>query len=104
MPSLGTIAIKGKSGRRYVFKTYPLETVFKKDLAGVYLLTKRTFSEAAKTQRHKPLMLGHNANLREPNIDTSDPFYADANCICILVEKDEVARQGIHQDLESSGS
>ncbi|MBN1943779.1 MAG: hypothetical protein JW849_10845, partial [Phycisphaerae bacterium] len=60
--------------------------------------------ETARTQRHKPLMLGHNANLREPNIDTSDPSYAGANCICVLKEQDEVARQGIHQDITSSGS
>ncbi|MBN1553950.1 MAG: hypothetical protein JXA11_04340 [Phycisphaerae bacterium] len=104
MSSLGTIKIKGKSGKAYKFKSYPLDTVFDEGLGGVYILTKRRFREATRTQRHKPLMLGHNANLRESNIDTSDPFYADANCICVLVEKDEIARQGIHQDLTLSGS
>lgn len=104
MPSLGTIAIKGKSGRKYVFRAYPLNTVFEEGLAGVYILTKRTFNQAARSQRHKPLILGHNDNLHQPNIDTSDPHYSDANCICVLEEKDKVARLGIHQDLASSGS
>lgn len=104
MPSLGTITMRGKSGKTYEFRAYPIKTVFKEGLSGVFILTRRTYREATRSKRHKPLILGHNANLRKSNVDTTDPLYSDANCICILAEKDESARLEIHQDLALSGS
>jgi hypothetical protein len=99
MASLGTITLVGKSGARYRFMAYPLGTIFKKGFAAVFIATQRTLKPPAGSVRHKPLFLGHSADLHAPNVDVSNALPAAANCICVHAEKNERERLDITQDL-----
>jgi hypothetical protein len=92
--------LTGKSGSQYKFNAYPLETVFKKGLAAVYLVTRRVHVKPSGAVKHKEICLGQTDDLRQP-ITGQGEFVTSqgANCICVHGEKDQVRRLGIHQDL-----
>lgn len=99
MPRLGVLRLTGKSGNRYRFHAYPLATVFRKGLAGVYVVTRRVRSADTGAARHKEFSLGQTGDLRQLLDASHAQWAAKANCICVLGEKDEIARRDIREDL-----
>ena len=98
----GDITFTGKSGMKYRFQTWSLETRFKA-LAAVYFVTKRaqdngTYHRAS----HDSIYIGQTANLADPFATESqfDCFRKHgANCICIHLLEDEERRVAMEEDL-----
>lgn len=100
MNKLGTIKFSGKSGARYAFAAYPLETVFDEAFGGVYVVTRRRQGKSRKGFAHKRICTGHSGDLRQLMTGDERSFSErGANCICVHAEKDECARQNIERDL-----
>ena len=100
MNKLGTVKFSGKSGARYAFAAYPLETVFEKEFSGVYVVTRRRQGKSKSGFVHKRICTGQSDGLRQPVTSDEQSFSArGANCICLHAEKDRGARQKIEQDL-----
>lgn len=100
MPSLGTVTLAGKTGKAHKFRVYPLGTVFKKGLAGVFVLTERTLRDTTGSMRHRPLFVGQSGDLRQPHAGAANALTkGSANCICVCAEPDAGLRQGIQEDL-----
>lgn len=99
MNKLGVVRLTGKSGTKYKFGAYPLDTVFKKGMAGVYVVTKRV-RKGSGAVKHREIQLGQTGDLGLPLSEAAESFVtAGANCICVHGEKDEAVRRGIQQDL-----
>jgi hypothetical protein len=98
----GDITFSGKSGAKYRFQAWSLETRFKA-LAAVYFVTKRaqdggTYNRAS----HDSIYIGQTANLADPFATGSqfDCFRKHgANCICIHLIEDESRRIAAEEDL-----
>ena len=83
----------------YKFGAYPLDTVFKKGMGGVFVVTRRVRKNSGAV-KHREIHLGQTGDLRKPLPDTAGSFTtAGANCICVHGEKSETTRQLIQQDL-----
>jgi len=98
----GSIIFSGKSGERYRFESWPLETRFKA-FAGVYFVTKRsvenkTYSRAS----HDNIYIGQTANMADP-FATQSQFECfkkhGANCVCVCLVESEEQRISMEQDL-----
>jgi len=98
----GSISFTGKSGERYRFESWSLETRFK-PLAAVYFVTKRknersTFNRA----QHDSIYIGQTANLADP-FATHSRFHCfakhGANCVCIHLLESEEERIAVESDL-----
>lgn len=103
------ITFTGKSGEKYRFQVWSLETRFK-PMAAVYFVTKRA-KENSNYRRasHDSIYIGRTANLADP-FGTESQFDCfrkhGANCVCIclidreeqriLVEEDLAALHGTH--------
>lgn len=96
------ITFSGKSGEKYRFQVWSLETRFR-PLAAVYFVTKRardnsTYSRAS----HESIYIGQTANLADP-FATQMQFDCfrkhGANCICIYLLEDEQQRVAVENDL-----
>ena len=100
MNKLGTIKFSGKSGERYAFTAYPLETVFDEAFSGVYVVTRRKEGKAKKGFVHKRLCTGQSDDLRQ-SLASVEPSFSSrgANCICVHAENDQAARRKIELDL-----
>jgi hypothetical protein len=99
MTRLGVVRLTGKSGTKYKFGAYPLDTVFKKGMAGVFVVTRRVRKDSGAV-KHREIHLGQTGDLRLPVPDEGGSFVtAGANCICFHGEKNETTRQQIQQDL-----
>ena len=100
MNKLGTIKFSGKSGARYAFVAYSLETLFDEALGGVYVATRRKEGKSKKGFVHKRICTGQSDDLRQ-SMASIEPSFSErgANCICIHAENDQAARQKIEQDL-----
>ncbi len=100
MNKLGTIKFSGKSGERYPFVAYSLETVFDKAFSGVYVATRRKEGKSKKGFVHKRICTGQSDDLRQ-SLASVEPSFSErgANCICVHAENDQAARQKIEQDL-----
>lgn len=105
MSSLGNILFSGKSGSKYRFHVWPLETRFK-PLAGVYFVTRRAYENRNyRVASHEGILIGQTGNL-------AAVFEADtllerlrkhgANCICVCPIADEGQRIAMEQDLLAS--
>jgi hypothetical protein len=107
MATYGGITFVGKSGEKYYFHAWPLETKFK-SVGAVYFVTKRGFTN--KTYRiagHEAIYIGQTENL-------TDPFAAHlqlgcfrkhgANCVCVYLVEDPERRLAIVQDLLAAHS
>jgi len=96
------ITFSGKSGEKYRFQAWSLETRFK-PMAAVYLVTKRAFDSATYNRAcHDSIYIGQTANLADPFATGSlfDCFTKHgANCICIYLLEDEEQRIAVEQDL-----
>jgi hypothetical protein len=107
MANYGGITFTGKSGEKYFFRAWPLETHFK-SVAAVYFVTKRGFSN--KTYRiagHEGIYIGQTTNLTDPFATQAhlDCFGKHgANCVCVLVIENEERRRAVEQDMLSAHS
>jgi len=100
MNKLGTVKFSGKSGARYAFIAYPLETVFDEAFGGVYVVTRRRQGKSKRGFVHKRICTGQSDELRQVLTSQERSLSAQgANCICVHAEKDEGTRQEIEQDL-----
>ena len=102
MATYGGITFTGKSGEKYFFHAWPLETQFS-SVAAVYYVTKRSFSN--KTYRiasHEGIYIGQTGNLPESfaNQVQLDRFKKHgANCVCVHVMANEERRQLVARDM-----
>ncbi|HEX9685276.1 MAG TPA: hypothetical protein VGA25_05430 [Burkholderiales bacterium] len=96
------ITFTGKSGEKYHFQAWSLESRFK-PLAAVYFVTKRardntTYARAS----HDGIYIGQTANLADP-FATESQFECfrkhGANCICIHLLESEERRIAVEEDL-----
>ncbi len=105
MATYGGITFNGKSGEKYYFKAWPLNTRFNA-LGAVYFVTKRVFAD--KTYRrasHESIFIGQTADLTAPlGLGTQLACFEKngANCICVYVDANEERRLAITQDLLSA--
>jgi hypothetical protein len=98
-----TINFKGKSGERYRFQAWPIDTKFK-PMGGIYIVTKRecldrTFPTKAT---HRCLAIGQTADLAAlafTEAELSKLTTQGANCICVYALADETRRVEIEKDL-----
>jgi hypothetical protein len=97
-----SVTFTGKSGEKYHFHAWSLDSRFK-PLAAVYFVTKRardntTYSRAS----HDGIYIGQTANLADP-FGTEAQFECfrkhGANCICIHLLEIEERRIAVEQDL-----
>jgi len=98
----GDITFSGKSGHKYHFQAWPLETRFK-PLAAVYFVTKRAFDNGTYSRAsHDSIYIGQTANLADP-FATQSQFVCfrkhGANCICICLLESEEQRIAAEEDL-----
>ena len=100
MAKLGAIDISGKSGRRYKFIAFSLDTAFRKGRAAVYVVTRRRQAAAGGGFKHRRIGMDQTGDLRRLLADSSR-FHgvSCANCICVYDEEDEAARRLVQQDL-----
>ena len=102
MATFGGITFNGKSGEKYYFKAWPLQTRFN-PLGAVYFVTRRVFSD--KTYRrasHESIYIGQTTDLTNPFAPPLQLACFDkhgANCICVYVDASEERRIAITQDL-----
>ena len=98
----GDITFTGKSGVKYRFQTWSLETRFK-PLAAVYFVTKRAQNNSTYHRAsHDSIYIGQTANLADPFATESqfDCFRKHgANCICVHLLEDEGRRIAAEEDL-----
>ena len=98
----GGITFSGKSGEKYYFRTWSLETRFK-SIAAVYFVTKRVLENGTyRRASHEEIYIGQTENLADPFGTQSrlDCFSKHgANCVCVCLVTDEERRVAIEQDL-----
>jgi len=100
MAALGSMVFKGKSGKAYRFKVYPLGTRFRK-LSGVYVIANRSHG-ANGSRRLVPLYVGHTEDFSQPfaqHHKAKDFTKQGANCICLQSDTLEESRLTKEQDL-----
>lgn len=92
----------GKSGEKYRFQAWSLETRFK-PIAAVYFVTKR--AQDSSTYRrcsHDGIYIGQTASLADP-LGTESQFDCfrkhGANCVCICPIASEERRIAVEEDL-----
>jgi hypothetical protein len=96
------ITFTGKSGEKYHFQAWSLDTRFK-PLAAVYFVTKRARDNTTYSWfSHDGIFIGQTASLAEP-FGTASQFECfrkyGANCICILLLESEERRSAVEADL-----
>jgi hypothetical protein len=103
MPKLGELTIPGKSGKKYKFDAYPLQTVWTR-ISAVYIVTHRDVLPDGGME-HVCIHLGESQNLQEmPPSSVTTLKGHRANCFCILREDDEVRRRQIIEDILDASS
>lgn len=102
MAKYGNITFSGKSGEKYCFHAWPLETRFK-SLGGVFFVTKRVYKNKTYDRAcHEPVYIGETSNLADPFGTQSqlDCFKKHGgNCVCVYVAANEERRRSVEQDL-----
>jgi hypothetical protein len=99
----GSITFTGKSGQKYQFQIWPLETRFN-HVPAVFMITKRVFSDRTyrRMASHEVVFIGQTENLEAP---LAPPLHLDrfarkgANCVCVYVSANEDERMTATQDL-----
>ena len=103
----GSVTFGGKSGEKYHFQVWPLETRFK-SVAAVYFVTRRAYDN--KTYRracHDGIYIGQTENLAaalaaQPQLEHFRKY--GANCVCVYLLPDEEWRIAVEQDLLAAHS
>lgn len=102
MAKYGGITFAGKSGEKYFFHAWPLDTRFKA-VGAVYFVTKRVYKN--KTYRiasHESIYIGETKDLTAPFATQTELGCFSkhgADCVCILLSADEEQRLAIARDL-----
>ena len=100
MTKLGNIKFEGKSGKKYTFNVYTIDTEFK-EIGAVYFITKRTENKDG-TGKHFRIYIGRTEDLSERFDDHHKQKCFnnnEANCICVYSESNEEKRIEIESDL-----
>jgi len=100
MPALGRFAFRGKSGKSYRFKVYPLGTRFRK-IGGVYVIASRS---PGMNGRHRlvALYVGHTEDFSQPfdrHRKAREFTKQGADCVCLQSDDSEESRLATEQDL-----
>jgi hypothetical protein len=103
----GSITFTGKSGEKYRFDAWTLETRFKA-LGAVYFVTKRVLENTTYNRAsHDNIYIGQTATLADP-FDTHSRFACftkyGANCVCVHLLESEDRRIAVENDLLESHS
>lgn len=100
MASLGMTTFKGRSGKQYRFKVFPLGTRFRK-ISGVFVVACRAQGTNGG-HRYIALFAGHTADFSLPFAEhpqAPDCARQGANCICVLKDGSEESCLAKEQDL-----
>jgi hypothetical protein len=101
---IGTVVFNGKSGEKYRFEAWPMETRFQ-PAAAVYFVTKREVAVGTFTRAgHENMFLGQTSDLSAPLGTAAQLAWFEkhgANCVCIYSAENEAQRVAIQKDLES---
>lgn len=103
----GSIIFVGKSGERYPFQAWALETRFKL-VAAVYFITKRAYDNSTYRRAcHDGIFIGQTEDLSasltdEARLERFRKF--GANCVCVHLVADEGRRIAAEQDLRAAYS
>jgi len=100
MAALGRVVFKGKSGKTYRFKVYPLGTRFRK-ISGVYIVGNRSHGSNGG-RRLVPLYVGHTEDFSQPfgqHHKAQQCTARGANCICLQSDAVEESRLATERDL-----
>jgi hypothetical protein len=97
MAKLGIFHISGRSGTRYQFDAYPVNTVWT-PVSGIYIITHRDTRERGAAE-HICLKLGQLQNLQQLSDTEVEWDGHRANCICLLEERSEKRRSQIVEDI-----
>ena len=103
MAALGKMVFKGKSGKAYRFKVYPLGAHFRK-ISGVYIVGTRSHGTNG-SRRLVPLYVGHTEDFSQPfdqHRKAKEFTQQGANCICLQSDAVEESRQAKQEDLIAS--
>ena len=101
LKKLSDISFLGKSGTKFAFSVYPLDTNFEDNIPAVYVVTNRSKNDKNEFV-HKIIYIGQTEDLKERH---SSHHKADcfskytANCLCIMHEESESKRLKIERDL-----
>jgi hypothetical protein len=98
------ITFSGKSGEKYRFQVWSLDTRFK-PLPAVFMVTRRAQNDGTYNRAsHEIIYIGETANLADP-FATESQFECfrkhGGNCICILQVEDEARRRHSEEDLSA---
>ena len=96
------ITFTGKSGGKYRFQAWSLDTRFK-PMAAAYIVTKRAQDNSTyRRASHDSIYIGQTGNLADP-FGTESQFDCfrkhGANCICICLFENEEQRIAVEEDL-----
>lgn len=108
IPTYRRIFFTGKSGQKYDFHAWPLETRFK-SLGAVFFVTKRSLENKTylRSGSHESVFIGQTDNLSAPLASQTllDRFAKHgANCICVHLVANEERRLAAAQDLIAGNS
>ena len=98
----GSVTFGGKSGEKYHFQVWPLDTRFK-SVSAVYFVTKRTYeNNTYRRACHDGIYIGQTENLSDsiaahPQLERFRKY--GANCICVYLLAVEERRIAVEQDL-----
>ncbi len=103
MAKLGSLELKGASGRSYEFEVHPRGDPFK-PLAAVYFFAKR-IPFAEHEAEYTWICVGETTDLSRRPLDVGRKPCIDkleANCVCLLMENDGGARKAAVLDLRAA--
>ncbi|BDD08711.1 hypothetical protein FUAX_11430 [Fulvitalea axinellae] len=101
MSRIGTMDLKGASGKHYTFNVYSFENTFTEKQSGVYVVTHRNVMASGNTD-HALVYAGVSSNLHDTFTDHPliEEFNKEnANCILAYWEDHPDTRELIREDL-----
>jgi predicted GIY-YIG superfamily endonuclease len=100
MAKLGTLTLEGKSGKKYDFDIYPIDSDWN-EVAVLYVVTKRYKSQGGG-YKHTLIYIGETDNLKErfEGHHKAKCFSRHkANCVCTHADSSERSRTSKESDL-----
>jgi hypothetical protein len=100
MPKLGTVLLKGASGRAYEFEVFPRADAFK-PLGAVFFFAKR-IPITERGAEYTWVYVGETHDISQRPFDESHKTCIDqreANTVCLHMEEDAATRSGMVTDL-----
>ncbi len=101
MPKLGTVLLKGASGRAYELEVFPRADAFK-PLGAVFFLAKR-IPVTERSVDYTWIYVGETHDLSQRPFDESHKACVDrheANTVCLYMEEDPAQRSSVATDLQ----